>query len=133
MILVRGLGDWLTGCLQGLKFSADAVAYVTGVLANNSPTVIVPRSSVVLAFCEARRTGDFARYQRLGDETLFVSSVFPEAIVEHRDLIVSLGSLSYYACYRLTQRQWTVYEELADQLPLVARAVKRRLDLQVHR
>lgn len=107
------------------------LAYVTGVLAKSNPTIVVPNRSVVLAFSAARQTGDFAQFQRLGDEVLFVGSVFPESIASHREVTESVGSLSYYACYRIMRRQWLVYEELADQLPVVVRAVKLKLNLQI--
>jgi hypothetical protein len=130
IIGVKGLDAWFAERLQGLRYRPETLAYVGGVL----KTLSHPRAeddlskqSIVLAYAAARKNGDFATFQRLGDWVLWVDMIFPESIEGSREAIESIGRLSYYACHRIMRGQWVVYEELADELPRIAARVRRSL------
>lgn len=132
--LVKGglLDTFLEERLAPLRahHSADAVAYVAGVL----KAQVAPRQgedlshkSVVLEFQAASFAGDFARFQRLGDWVLWACSVFPQSVENNREIIVDFGQRSYSACYRLLRGQWKVYAELASELPSLTQRVRLKL------
>ena len=136
-IIVR-LDDWFADRLQGLqshpenglKYNPETVAYVGGVLktlAHPHAQDDLSGKSIVLTYAEARLTGDFATFQRLGDWILFSSVVIPESIAIEREAVDSIGQLSYYACHRIMRESWPVYGELADHLPAITAAVRLRL------
>ncbi len=130
IIGVKGLDGWFTERLQGLRYRPETVAYVTGVLkalARPQPGDDFSRTSIVLAYAEARRTGDFALFQRIGDWVLWVDTIMPESLENSRECVESIGQLSYYTCHRIMRGQWVVYEELADELPRIAARVRRSL------
>ncbi len=84
--------------------------------------------SIVLAFAEARSTGEFLKFQRIGDYVLWGLSFAPQSF-EVPEVAVDLGRLSYYTCWRLTDKQWVVYEELADDLPRLRIELRRSMGL----
>lgn len=136
MDIIKGLDAWFSERLQGLEgYRPETIAYITGVLkAQGKPRGqdCMAGQSVVLAFHEAKLTGNFAQYQRIGDWILFVDVILPDSIKHEREAIVTIGQLSYLTCYRLVQHKWDVYEELSDCLPDIARSVRNALCLRGH-
>lgn len=126
---VTRLEDWFGERLQGMEASDPVRAYVTAVFSSmKSAQDDMSRDSVVLAYSSARDKGDFAGFQRVGDWTLWVMTFAPESVCE-KQLVVDLGRLSYYSCWRLMRKEWEVYEELADDLPDIFRRARRSLRL----
>lgn len=127
-LIVSRLDRWFAERLQGLQYSPEALAYVTGVLSNKRwEHMDLSHDSIVMAYQEAQLFGDFSSFQRIGDWVLFIDAVHPQHFNGVRDTVETLGRLSYYRCYRLMGGQWRVYEELADELPLLAAKVRRRI------
>ena len=122
--------DWFVERLASIKRSPELQAYVAGVLIKfvASP-IVLQHDSVVLAFADAKMTGDFVRFQELGDWVLWARSILPT--VDNVDVIETLGRQSYEACHRLLGRQWRVYEELSQDLPTIARQVNQAVVLRV--
>lgn len=130
IIAVTGLEGWFADRLRGLSYRPETLAYVAGVmkaLGHPREGDDMSRRSVVLAYAEARRTGDFVTYQRIGDWVLWADALVPESIAAEKDAVLTLGRLSYYACYRLMRYKWDVYEELADDLPRITARVRRAI------
>lgn len=124
---VTRLEDWFCRSLEGVEASPDARAYLVSLFASmKSAQEDLSRESIVLAFAEARTTGEFQKFQRIGDWVVWCMSFAPESIGA-RELVIDLGRLSYYACWRMTNKEWTVYEELADNLPRLTKALGRSL------
>ena len=127
-LIVRNLDRWFADRLQGLRCSPEALAYVAGVLSRTRwDNADLSRQSVTLAFRDAALTGDFEGFQRLGDWVLFVDTVYPDHLRDHRELAESFGRRSYYSCHRILRGQWRLYEELADRLPALAAGARRLL------
>ena len=128
--IIGGLDDWFVSKLQGLEYKPETIAYVAGVLktlAHPSSNDAFEQRSIVLAYADARLSGDFIKFQRIGDYVLWAETIIPESIALDREVVVTIGKLSYYTCYRLTQRSWPVYVELAEQLPAISAAARKRL------
>lgn len=126
MELVTRLDRWFADKLQGLRCQEDTRAYVTGVLAGFRLDGDMSRESVVLAFADARTKGNFVAFKRIGDWALWVEAMNPACIQDNREVVETIGCLSYYTCYRLI-KGWRLYEELADCLPTIARQIRQRL------
>ncbi len=129
MELVARLDRWFADSLRDVPCRDDTRAYVVGVLTGFCGSAgDMSRESVVLAYADARRRGDFATFQRIGDWVLWIDAVHPSSIEDHLQVVESIGRMSYYACNHLV-KQWPLYEELADDLPRIARVVRCKLGL----
>jgi len=128
MDLIVRLDRWFADRLQGLTYAPETLAYVAGVLSRRSwVDADMSRESVVLAFQDAVMKGDFEEFQRIGDWVLFIDTIHPTHFDGVREAVESIGRNSYYSCHRILRGQWRVYEELADQLPHIARHARRKL------
>lgn len=126
------LGDWVSDLIGDLRCGRDTKAYVISVLAKDvGPDTDMSKMSLVLAYEEARRTANFVVYQQIGDWVLWVSSVHPGAISENQEVVQTVGRLSYSACNRMLRGSWPLYEELADNLPVIAREINHRFQRDV--
>lgn len=117
---------WFVERLESLPQSPEVKAYAIGVLQRFVVSTVddMSNQSLVMAFIDAQASGDFVKFQRLGDWTLWHMSCAPNietAVVE------SMGRMSYEACHRILKRQWRVYEELANDLPTLTRAINGRI------
>jgi len=132
MDLVQGLDVWFDNRLVELrsKYRPETIAYVVGVLkaqAISKDGLDLSNRSVVLEYADAVMTGDFVSFQRIGDWVLWVNIIMPTAFDGSQEAIESIGRHSYYSCHRILKGQWRLYEELADQLPTLALAVRHKL------
>ena len=130
MDIIVGLDSWFADRLHGMRRKPETVAYIAGVLKSLAkPRELddLSKRSVVLEFASARETGDFATFQRIGDWVLWVNIVMPESLEGTREAVESVGRQSYYTCHRILRGQWRVYEELADDLPTIARSARHML------
>lgn len=124
---VTRLDSWFAEVLQDVRCSADTRAYVTGVLASFKTTqqMLDPSASIVVSFANARRSGEFSAFQRLGDNVLWLGAFCHQAIGDH-ELVETIGRSAYFSCYKILDRKWRCYEELADTLPSIIFDVRRR-------
>lgn len=130
MDVIVGLDSWFADRLRHLKHKPETVAYVVSVLkslAKPKACDDLSKRSIVLEFASARESGDFATFQRIGDWVLWVDIVMPESLAGTREIVESVGRQSYYACHRILRGQWRIYEELADELPVIANSAHRIL------
>jgi hypothetical protein len=116
------LSSWFDDRLQHIRCARETRAYITGVLMERVRLGgDMPGRSIVLEYYEASQNGDFESFQRIGDWVLWSGVVTPGVFEAHGEVYESLGRLSYYACYRILQRRWQLYEELADELPRIVK------------
>lgn len=128
MELIHGLDDWFASGLSDLSCRPDTRAYITGVLARfRSDQVMVRGESVVLEFHLAKQRGDFVSFQRIGDWVLWVGSIHPSYIDENRNVVETIGRLSYHTCHRMMNKKWVLFEELADDLSRITHDVRASL------
>lgn len=130
MDIIKELDGWFADRLKGMRYRPETVAYVTGVLktqARPRDEDVFANRSVVLAFQDAALKGDFAGFQRIGDWVLWIDVIMPAHLDMNREAIETIGRMSYYSCHRILHGQWLVYEELADELPSIARHARRML------
>jgi hypothetical protein len=130
---VTSLRSWFSERLTGVPCRPDTLAYVVGLMTtiDSKPNVSLVTGSIVLAFAEARSIPTFDRFQRIGDHVLWVTTMCPAFFAGNEDVSETIGRLSYQTCHRLMNRQWPLYEELADDLPTIAKSVRQRLSKAV--
>ncbi len=126
---VPRLDDWFRQRFEALHVSHEARAYLTSLFATQMRSCDgdMSRSSIVLSYATARLKGDFVSFQRIGDWVTWGLSTVPQSF-EAKEVVVDLGRLSYYACWRLTNREWKVFEEMADTLPLLSERIRDILE-----
>lgn len=118
------LDVWFASRLQDVKCSEDTKAYVTGIMCRfRSAQDDMSNESIVLAYADAKRSGQFVTFQRIGDWTVWIGSMYPARIEQHREVTESIARLSFYTCHRLLNGKWRVFEELADDLPKIVNDV----------
>jgi len=130
--VVSKLGDWFSTKLQCIQYHDDTKAYVVGVLSKYKKIdekEDLSNSSIILEYVYASETSSFASYQKIGDWVLWCSVLHPEHIKDYRRLILNTGQMSYYSCYKIMNKSWPVYENLADSLPVIVNDVRTALFL----
>jgi hypothetical protein len=118
MELVRfGLNKYFSSLLEELDADDDTKAYIIGVLDRfKSASIDYSKDSLTTIYAAARFRQDFLIYQQLGDWLFFCNSICPEHLNSaSKDYYILIGRSSYNSCYKLLNRQWKLYEQLADQ------------------
>lgn len=102
--------------LENLKCDGDTRAYIVSVLDKfKAATADYSKDSLTLLYAQAKFTQDFNIFQNIGDWLFFCNTLFPEHLNNaSKDYYYSIGQLSYYSCYRLINKQWKLYERMAD-------------------
>ena len=123
MKLVGGLKVWFAELLEGTPVSIEIRPYLLHVLTKTSFDGLEKDRSVVLAFVDANR---FSDHQNIGDFAVWMSS-FKQGYL-NQSVIESCGRQAYHQCYIQLHRRVTVYEMMADELPVVTREIHIRLN-----
>ena len=110
------LNEFFYKKLEPLGCQEDTKAYIISILDKyKTPTFDFSREKVTLLYAEAKYSYDFIKYQNLGDWLFFAKSCFPEHLKNaSEDYYVTIAKLSYYSCYSLLNKQWPLYENIAD-------------------
>jgi hypothetical protein len=111
------LSEFFEKVLQGLQCQQSTRAYLIGLYSQYRISDFdLSKESITLQFISAKENQNFATYQQVADWIMFCQTVVPQHLHNaSSDYYRTLAQLSYYSCYRLIDRKWQLYEELADR------------------
>ncbi len=129
METVSSLDKFFTTVLEDLPCDPKTRAYIVSIFTKYKTSEFdMSDRSITMIFNEARMKHDFLTYQSLGDWLFFCRVEFPDHLCyASDDYYVSIGRLSYYACYRLINRQWQLFERLADEFEVLEEETRKRI------
>lgn len=84
--------------------------------------------SLTLLYKQAIETASFEKFKNIGDWLFFIRSIYPEHLTgASEEYYENLARSSYYTCYTMLNRQWVLYEELADQFNILTNTIKKSI------
>lgn len=109
----------------------DTKAYIISIYGKYKTAEFdLSKDSVGVLFAQGRNKQDFLTYQNLGDWIFFANTLAPDHLRSaSKDYYDTVARLSYYSCYRLINRQWKLFEELADNFLVLEEEVKDKLEI----
>mgnify|MGYP006294757289 CR=1 FL=1 len=67
-------------------------------------------------YFEAKQKYNFENFRKIGDWLFWTKSIYPEFLSNaSEDFYDNLAKTSYHKCYILLNKEWELYEELADR------------------
>lgn len=111
------LNEFFTGELEELECDTNTKAYIISIFTKyKHNTFDYSKDSITLLFADARFNHDFFKYQNVADWLFYSFSMYPEHLrAASPEYYKSVGQLSYYSCYRLMNKKWKLFEDLADR------------------
>lgn len=122
--LLTSLENFFIDKVKCIPCQEDTKAYIVSTFVGFKkcePSHNLHRKSITLEYNKAQLEHSFELYQQIGDWILFIKSMYPESLDASGEYYDSIARLSYYKCYRIVNKQWKLYEELADKFPLVVK------------
>jgi hypothetical protein len=121
--------DFFEEMLNDLQCHRETRAYIISIYGKYKTAQFdLSKDSVTLQFAQARRKQDFLIYQNLGDWIFFANTLAPAHLRSgSKDYYDTIARLSYYSCYKIINRQWKLFEELADDFIVLESQVKNKL------
>lgn len=115
--------------LNDLECQRDTKAYIISIYGKyKSAQFDLSKDSVTILFAQARSNQDFLTYQNLGDWIFFSNTLAPTHLRHaSKDYYDTIAKLSYYSCYKLINREWKLFEEIADNFNVLESQVKTKL------
>lgn len=105
------------------EYRKETSAYIVNVFSD--PIKNLSKHSITIYYANAVANYRFDMFQNLGDWLLFTRTMFPEflngASIEYYD---SVAQCSYYRCYKILDKKWILYEELADSFPNIIKKLQ---------
>src|SRR5574339_299882 len=125
----RNITKFFEEQLTDIDCQSDTKAYIVSIYGKyKSAEFDLSKDSVTLLFAQARSNQDFLAYQNLGDWIFFSNTIAPNHLhYASKDYYDTVARLSYYSCYKLINRQWKLFEELADDFLSLEYQVKNKL------
>lgn len=130
MIIHQNIIEFFEQQLRDLNCQHDTKAYIIGIYGKYKNSCFdLSKDSITLLMAQGRNNQDFSTYQKLADWIFFSNTIAPNHLQRaSKDYYDTVARMSYYTCYRLINRQWKLFEELADNFLLLEREVKCKLD-----
>lgn len=114
------LEDFFIEKTRSLSNREDTKAYIisTFMKYKNSTAADFSKDALILKYTQAKFNYSFETFQNIGDWVLFIKSLYPTALNDcSEEYYYSIAQSSYYKCYKLINKTWVLFEELADRLP----------------
>lgn len=117
----------LSRTLEHVDATSETKAYLSSLFLERMRNASDPISgrSIVVSYFEARLRGDFVSFKNVGDHVTWMATMFPENLSEHYDVSLSVARSSYYSCWRLLHKKWSLYEELGNDLQRIVEESRR--------
>ncbi len=124
------LSKFFEGILSDLNCNYDTRSYICGIFTKYKTSQFdLSKDSITLLYCQAKEKQDFLTYQTLGDWIFFSNSFAPDHLTDASpDYYRTVAQLSYYSCYKLINKQWKCFEELADRFPYLEKQTTNLLN-----
>jgi hypothetical protein len=129
------INDFFEELLQDVKCHQDTKAYIVSIYGKyKSAQFDLSKDSITVLFAQGQDKQNFLTYQTLGDYIFWANTMAPNHLRQaSKDYYDTVARVSYYSCYRLINRQWKLFEELADNFLFLERQVKEKLvTLKMH-
>jgi hypothetical protein len=128
-ILHRNISNFFEELLADINCRQDTRAYIASIYGKyKSAEYDLSKDSVTLLFAQARSKQDFCAYQNLGDWIFFTNTIAPNYLNKaSKDYYDTVARVSYYSCYKLINKEWKLFEELADDFLSIENQVKHKL------
>lgn len=123
LLQVQNLESLFSESIDKLPCQISTKAYVTNVFSSN--VTDYSNESLTLVYSQAKFEYRFDLFQALADWILFCKTMFPENLNDaSEDYYSALAQDSYYRCYKMINKKWLLFEELADQFPIVVNTLQ---------
>lgn len=104
--------------IERLPCQRDTKAYILGVFSSPTKTSDFSNESITIVYSRAKEEYKMELFQALADWIMFAQTIFPESLNGATpEYYQTIAQLSYYRCYKMINKQWALFEELADNLP----------------
>lgn len=125
----KNISSFFDELLIDLKCQRDTKAYIVSIYGKYKTAEFdLSKDSVTLLFSQARNKQDFLTYQNLGDWIFFANTIAPNHLkFASKDYYDTIARLSYHSCYKIINKEWKLFEELADNFIILEEQVKKRL------
>lgn len=128
-ILNNNINVFFDELLADLNYNKDTKAYIAGTFSKIKNTDLdLSKHSITLLYCQAQKKQNFLDFQKIADGLFWSFTFCPEYLNNaSEEYYLTIAQLSYYSCYKLINRQWKLYEQLADQLPTIKNEIRNCL------
>lgn len=128
MRVFNNLTAFFEEALVDLNCRADTKNYLIHLYSDfRSTQNDLSQNNLTILFAQAKTNNDFRLHQQLADYIFWAKTMVPRHFNNSNDYYENMARLSYYSCYRLINRQWLLYEDLADNFPILERKARNIL------
>lgn len=112
----KNLNYFFDKIFEDLQCQKTTKAYIVSIFAKYKDAKFdFSNESITLLYAQAKYNQDFLLFQSIADYIFFSKTYAPNHLNNaSEDYYRNLGRLSYYSCYNLIKKQWSLYEEMSD-------------------
>lgn len=129
LITYNTLHTFFENTFADLKCQPTTKAYIVSIYDKyKTSNFDLSDQSITILYGQARQNNKFEIYQNLGDWIFFINTTKPHfSNHTNKEYYDTVARLSYYSCYRLINKKWQLFEELADNFINIEQDVKLKL------
>lgn len=129
MLICEDLDAFFIEVFSDLNCRPDTRAYLINLYSHFNSTVNdLSQYNITILHLQARHNNNFCDHQKIADYIFFIKTVLPEYFNSSNDYYENIARLSYYSCYKLINRQWPLFEQLADDFRILELEARKRIN-----
>lgn len=124
------LEEFFNAKIEKLPCQRSTKAYIYSIFSSPKKNNDFSKDSITIIYSKAKSEYSLELFQGLADWILFAQTMYPDSLNHASpEYYQTIAQISYYRCYRIVNRSWALYEELADNLPLIIKMMRVSLAL----
>ena len=103
-------------------------SYIISIFADIKIKDDLSNKSVTLLYNNAIQNYSFEEFRKIADWLFIAKSIYPDSLNgASKSYYNSIAQTAYHKCYIIMNKQWLIFEELADQFEPYTNSVRRSL------
>lgn len=130
MLIISNINKYFENKLDKLRCEETTKAYITSIFSKyKSQNFDYSGESITLLYSKAKTENNFLIFQNVGDWLFFCKTLYPDYLNDASpEYFDTVAQLSYYSCYKMINKKWVLYENLADDFTYLTRQSRKLLN-----
>jgi hypothetical protein len=122
------LYDFFNEAIQLPNCEEKTRSYIISIFSDITAKEDLSKESVTLLYNKALENYSFNNFQQLADWLFLTKCMFPGSLNgASQEYYNAIAQSAYYRCYTIMNKEWLIFEELADQFGPFTTSVNRSL------
>lgn len=128
LVICNNLQNFIRNRLENVNCEENTKAYIVSIFDRfKKQDIDYSKESITILYGSAMSERDFEKFQNIGDWIFFCKTIHPKYEINLSDYYSNIAKFSYYSCFKILNKKWLVYENLADDFNYLTKETRKSI------